>query len=53
MTLPILAWPDWEKPFILQTNASAIGLGAILTQKDDQGHDTVICYVSKGNSATE
>ena len=53
MTSPILAQPDWEKPFILQTDASAMGLGAILTQKDDQGHDTVICYASKGNSATE
>ena len=53
MTSPVLARPDWEKPFILQTDASALGLGAILTQKDDKGRDTVICYASKGNSAME
>ena len=53
MTSPILVRPDWNKPFILQTNTSILGLGAVLTQKNDQGWDTVISYASRGNSATE
>ena len=43
---PILAFADFNKPFKLQTNASAIRLGAILYQKRD-GKDRVIGYASR------
>jgi len=33
MTLPTLSCPDFDVPFILQTDASSVGLGVILTQK--------------------
>ncbi len=33
--------------FKLYTNASDIGLGAVLMQEDDQGKDRVICYEAK------
>ena len=33
--------------FKLYTDASDVGLGAILMQKDDQGKDRVICYEAK------
>ncbi len=33
--------------FKLYTDASEIGLGAVLIQEDDQGKDRVICYEAK------
>ena len=42
----MLAYPDYLKPFILETNASLKGLGTVLTQEDDEGNFCVICYAS-------
>ena len=44
---PILHNPDFEKPFILQTDASDRGVGAVLSQKDCNGDDHPIAYFSK------
>ena len=37
MSAPILGYPNPEKPFILHTDASLDGLGAVLYQKDESG----------------
>ena len=59
-TAPILAYPQFDKQFFLQTDASDIGLGAVLTQLDSNGNERAISYASrpltdceKGYSATE
>lgn len=49
---PILALPDFELPFLLRTDASRQGLGAILYQQQD-GHYRVIAYASRALSKAE
>ena len=44
---PFLAYADFEREFILHTDASMKGLGAILYQKDDEGRMRVIGYGSR------
>ena len=44
---PILAYPDLTKEFILLTDASNLGLGAILYQRDNNDKLRVIAYGSR------
>ena len=46
---PILVMPDWTKPFILQTDASAFGLGYDLSQIDGTGKEHPIAFATKKN----
>ena len=49
---PILGFADYTKPFELHVDASLVGLGAILYQKQD-GHMRVIAYASRGLKPSE
>ena len=50
---PILSFPDFTKPFLLETDASGKGLGAVLSQKQEDGHYHPIAYASRVMTATE
>ena len=49
---PVLAFADYTKPYVLHTDASGDGLGAVLYQKQD-GLERVIAYASRGLSNAE
>ena len=43
---PILAFPDFDKPFLLETDASGKGLGAVMSQKQADGRYHPIAYAN-------
>ncbi len=51
-TAPILGYLDYNKPFILFTDASEKGLGAVLSQKQED-QEIVIAYASRSLNKAE
>ena len=49
---PLMAYPDYEKPFIVRTDASKDGLGAVLYQRQN-GKTRVIAYASRALTPAE
>jgi transposase InsO family protein len=49
----LLAYPDWEKPFVLATDASDRGIGGVLAQADGNGGFRPIMFLSRKLSPAE
>ena len=50
---PILTLPNWSRPFILDTDASDTGIGAVLSQLQENGSECVVAYASRVLSKQE
>jgi transposase InsO family protein len=50
---PILKYPDFNREFFMFTDASNVGLGAVLLQADNKGKLHPISYASRSLSETE
>ena len=47
MTAPVLAFADFKKPFLQETDASSLSLGAMLSQKQDDDKYHLVAYASQ------
>ena len=50
---PVLAYADYSKPFCVHTDASEMGLGAVLYQAQNDGTTRVITFASRSLSNSE
>ena len=50
---PVFLYPDFGKPFVLETDASIKGLGAVLSQKQDNGQLHPVAFSSRALSPPE
>ena len=50
---PVLAFPMLNEDYVLYTDASDVGIGAVLCQKADDGDEKVISFASKAFSGAE
>ena len=48
LTAPVLVFADFKKPFLLETDASIEGFGAVLSQKQDDSWYHPVAYASRG-----
>ena len=50
---PVMALPNFDKPFEMKTDASNYAIGGVLYQKDGEGHEHPIWYASRVLSKEE
>ena len=48
LTAPVLRFADFNRPFVLETDASKEGLGAVLQQRQEDGKLHPVVYASRG-----
>ena len=53
VTSPILAYPNFQRDFLLETDASQQGLGAVLSQVQSDNRSHPIAYASRGLTPAE
>ena len=53
ISTPVLAKPDFEKDFIIYTNATKEAISTILLQCDDQNNEKPVAYMSQSLSDDE
>ena len=53
ITAPVLAFADFNQPFLLETDASGDGLGAVLSQKLEDNKFHPVAYASRGLKGSE
>ena len=54
VTTPVmLHFPDLNKPFTLDCDASKVGIAAILSQGAEEGKERVVCYASQALTTSE
>ena len=51
-TAPVLSLPHFDKPFVLYTDWSSVGMGSILSQ-EPMGEERVIAYASRSCNSAE
>ena len=53
VSAPVLSCPNFELPFVIQTDASAYGIGGVLTQNHPDLGERVVCYLSRSLTKQE
>ena len=51
--VPVLAYPNFDTPFVLETDASIKGLGTVLSQSQDDGKLHPVAYASRALTPAE
>eukprot|EP00873_Tetraselmis_striata_P020954 jgi/Tetstr1/441218/TSEL_029474.t1 len=53
VSAPVLRHPDWRRPFVLHTDWSRAGVGACLSQVDDNNVEYAVSFASRMNTRVE